>query len=132
MGIGHIVLLNQDYNFGKIRVLISLHAAIFNNYMKETDSDWNSNTASPPANFSPYLKSLWWDLQGNWNKAHEEIQDVEGPDAAWIHAYLHRKEGDIWNADYWYKRAARKRPSCSLEEEWASLKKYFIEQKIDN
>jgi hypothetical protein len=51
---------------------------------------------------------------------------VEDKNAAWIHAYLHRKEGDIWNADYWYKRAGKKRPSVSLGQEWEDLVKVFL------
>lgn len=70
---------------------------------------------------SPYLKSLYFDARGDWNKSHEIIQDIDDSNAAWIHAYLHRKEGDISNADYWYRRAGRKRKDISLEEEWNDL-----------
>lgn len=76
---------------------------------------------TPPADLSNYLQALWWDAKGDWQKAHETIQDLPDKNAAWIHAYLHRKEGDIWNADYWYTRAGRKRPNRSLEEEWESI-----------
>ena len=76
---------------------------------------------TPPANLNTYAKSLWWDARGAWEKAHELIQDLPDKNAAWIHAYLHRKEGDTWNADYWYRRAGRIRPSSSLEEEWNSI-----------
>ena len=58
-----------------------------------------------PGELSVYLKSLWYDAKGDWEKAHKLIQDVEDNNAAWIHAYLHRKEGDIFNADYWYRAA---------------------------
>jgi hypothetical protein len=75
-------------------------------------------TLNSPADVSVYLKALWHDAKGNWEKAHELIQDLPDKTASWIHAYLHRKEGDIWNADYWYSKAGRKRPSVSLEEEW--------------
>ena len=71
-----------------------------------------------PSNLSVYLQALWHDAKGNWKKAHELIQDLPDKTASWIHAYLHRKEGDTWNADYWYSKAGRKRPSVSLEEEW--------------
>ena len=79
------------------------------------------NTDTPPAEASVYLKALWNDAKGNWNKAHELIQDLPDKNASWIHAYLHRKEGDLFNADYWYSKAGRKRPSLSLEEEWQQL-----------
>jgi hypothetical protein len=74
--------------------------------------------SSAPAGLSDYLRSLWYDAKGDWNKAHQIIQDLEDKTAAWIHAYLHRKEGDIANADYWYHRAGRKRQDLSLEQEW--------------
>ena len=84
--------------------------------------------ASPEAHFSVFLKSLWYDAKGDWDQAHALIDQLPGADAAWLHAYLHRKEGDIWNADYWYARAKKTRPSYSLEEEWANLVDYFIKK----
>ena len=75
----------------------------------------------PSQGISIYLKALWYDAKGDWNKSHELIQDVEDANAAWIHAYLHRKEGDISNADYWYRRAGKKRFSFSLEKEWEEI-----------
>lgn len=81
---------------------------------------------TPPAIASVYLKAMWQDAKGNWNKAHDLIQDLPDKDAAWIHAYLHRKEGDLWNADYWYRRAGKKRPEVSLEEEWEQLVQAFL------
>lgn len=75
----------------------------------------------PPASASVYLQALWYDAKGNWQQAHELIQDVPDKTASWIHAYLHRKEGDIWNADYWYSKAGKKRPAHSLSEEWEQI-----------
>jgi hypothetical protein len=83
---------------------------------------------SPAAHFSVYLKSLWYDAKGDWERAHALIDQLPGADAAWLHAYLHRKEGDSWNADYWYARAKKSRPNCSLEDEWANLADYFIKK----
>jgi hypothetical protein len=77
--------------------------------------------AQPPASLSPYLTALWYDGKDNWENAHTTIQDIEDSTAAWIHAYLHRKEGDTGNADYWYRRAGRKRPTILLEEEWINI-----------
>ena len=74
-----------------------------------------------PGKLSVYLEALWYDGKDNWDKAHELIQDLTDNNAAWIHAYLHRKEGDIWNADYWYRKAGRKRPDLSLSEEWQQI-----------
>jgi hypothetical protein len=79
-----------------------------------------------PENISVYLESLWYDGKGDWEKSHTTIQDIEDKNAAWIHAYLHRKEGDIWNADYWYNKAGKKRPAISLQEEWEALVKAFL------
>ncbi|WP_210487703.1 hypothetical protein [Rufibacter aurantiacus] len=80
----------------------------------------------PPAGASVYLQALWHDAQNNWKEAHELIQDLPDKNAAWIHAYLHRKEGDLWNADYWYNRAGQKRPSGTLQEEWEQLVKAVL------
>ena len=62
----------------------------------------------PSDNLSVYLQALWYDAKGDWEKAHALIQDVPDKNASWIHAYLHRREGDTGNADYWYFRAGRK------------------------
>lgn len=75
----------------------------------------------PPQNASVYLKALWYDAKGQWEQSHKLIQDVDDVSASWIHAYLHRKEGDTANADYWYRHAGKKRPSVSLEEEWVTI-----------
>jgi hypothetical protein len=82
--------------------------------------------SSPPQNVSVYLQSLWYDAKNDWNKAHEIIQNAEDKTAAWIHAYLHRKEGDIGNADYWYGRADKKRPGVTLNEEWENITKALL------
>lgn len=81
---------------------------------------------APPTNLSPELKGLWWDGKGDWNKSHETVQDLDTKEAAWIHAYLHHKEGDIWNADYWYSRAGRSRPRTSLDDEWRDIVKDLL------
>ena len=74
-----------------------------------------------PQTGSVYLDSLWYAGKDNWDKAHTLIQDVGDKNAAWIHAYLHRQEGDNSNADYWYRRAGKKRPDDSLEKEWEEI-----------
>ena len=63
--------------------------------------------ASDGRGFDGALLALWWDAKGDWEKAHGIAQDVAGADGAWVHAYLHRKEGDLGNAGYWYRRAGR-------------------------
>lgn len=74
-----------------------------------------------PQHISEYLKTMWHDAKNDWHKAHTLIQDIEDSKAAWIHAYLHRKEGDISNAGYWYKKAGKQRPSVSLDKEWEEI-----------
>lgn len=75
----------------------------------------------PPANLPPLLAALWWEAKGDWNQAHEIAQAEESPDAAWVHAYLHRKEGDIANSTYWYNRARQPRCSLPLGAEWEQI-----------
>ncbi len=74
-----------------------------------------------PSGLTHALAGLWWDAKGNWTKAHESAQQDEGPAGSWVHAYLHRKEGDAPNADYWYRRAGKTRPQSSLEQEWVEI-----------
>lgn len=79
----------------------------------------------PPASLIPVLKALWYDGKGNWESSHNVAQDVEDKNGSWIHAYLHRKEGDLPNARYWYSRAGKSEPTVSLTEEWEFLVKHF-------
>jgi hypothetical protein len=85
-----------------------------------------STKESAPPQASVYLKALWYDHKNNWNTAHELVDELEDEKGCWVHAYLHRKEGDISNADYWYTRAGRKRPAVSLNEEWGQLVTFFL------
>jgi hypothetical protein len=81
----------------------------------------------PPAGLSPYLTALWHEKRGDWDTAHETVQDLSDRSAAWVHAYLHRREGDEGNARYWYRQAGKHFPSDrSLDEEWESLVKDFL------
>lgn len=74
-----------------------------------------------PDHLQGALLALWWDGQGDWERAHEIAQDVTGSDGAWAHAYLHRKEGDLVNASYWYSRAGRPVAHGDLAEEWQKI-----------
>jgi hypothetical protein len=76
---------------------------------------------APPEGLSRSLLALWHDARGDWDAAHEAAQADEGRAGAWVHAYLHRKEGDLANAGYWYRRAGKPVPTASLEEEWEAL-----------
>jgi hypothetical protein len=77
--------------------------------------------ASPPGDFPAALKAMWEDARGNWSAAHAIAQEIEDDTGSWIHAYLHRKEGDLANAGYWYRRAKRPAAHDTLEEEWARI-----------
>jgi hypothetical protein len=77
--------------------------------------------ALPEAPNVPALAALWWQARGDWARAHEAAQQDEGTAAAWVHALLHREEGDVANADYWYRRASKQRPEGALREEWDAI-----------
>ncbi len=76
---------------------------------------------APPEGLGSLLRALWHDAKGDWSRAHEIVQDEEGRGAAWVHAYLHRKEGDLSNAGYWYRRAGKPACKTSLDDEWESI-----------
>ena len=80
--------------------------------------------------WSPYVKALYWDSRGDWDKAHGYVDQMTTTEAAWVHAYLHRKEGDEANAGYWYRRAGKDFFRGSLEEEWEELWQYFKNKKF--
>lgn len=75
----------------------------------------------PNAQLSLQLKALWYDFKGDWNQAHQQVDQLNDFASAEIHAYLHRKEGDLCNADYWYSKSKKSRPSSSLDQEWEQL-----------
>lgn len=89
----------------------------YNNSLQQTQ---------PPDNLSALLKALWYDAKGDWDAAHNLAQDVHSAGGSWVHAYLHRKEGDEGNASYWYHRAGRKMPSITLQEEWVDMVKELL------
>jgi hypothetical protein len=80
----------------------------------------------PINGLSVQLKSLWYDGKGDWHEAHAQVDHLTDKESSWVHAYLHRKEGDIWNADYWYSKASQIRPNLSLQEEWEQLVLHFL------
>ena len=80
----------------------------------------------PPTGLSPYLAALWHDAKQDWQQAHNIAQDIDDRDGAWVHAYLHRKEGDQGNARYWYNKAGQPMPDHSLEKEWEEIVTHFL------
>mgnify|MGYP000411937082 CR=1 FL=1 len=81
---------------------------------------------APPDGLSLALQALWWDAKGDWDKAHECAQERDDKDGAHVHAYLHRKEGDLSNAGYWYRRAGTRVFAGSLTEEWEELARSLL------
>ena len=77
--------------------------------------------ATPPQELSHALQALWYDAKDDWAAAHEHAQAQEDAKGAWVHAYLHRKEGDPANAAYWYRRAGQPAATVTLEAEWDAL-----------
>lgn len=80
----------------------------------------------PPASVGELLQALWHEANDDWDKSHTIVQDIDSQEASWIHAYLHRKEGDLGNAAYWYQRAGRSMPSSSVNDEWEEIVKHFL------
>ena len=84
---------------------------------------------NPPRGLAAPLRALWHEARGDWNRAHEIVQGESGKAAARVHAYLHRKEGDSSNADYWYARSGEERPRGALDKEWESLAQSFLDEQ---
>jgi hypothetical protein len=87
--------------------------------LDEFRSSLTNATASE--NLPPALRAMWEDARGNWSAAHAIAQDLEDMTGSWIHAYLHRKEGELGNAGYWYRRAGQPVPQDGLDEEWTRI-----------
>ena len=92
-----------------------------------TEADFHATLldAAPPTGTTPSLQALWYAAKGDWNKAHD-ITQPGGPELDWVHAYLHRVEGDLSNAGYWYRRAGKPVASVPLGDEWAALVRTFL------
>ncbi len=84
---------------------------------------------TPPDGLTRATKALWLIAKNDWDGAHAEVQTSSDPDCAWVHAYLHRKEGDPWNADHWYRRAGRNTSELSLDEEWREILRIQLRRK---
>lgn len=82
---------------------------------------------APPGGLSGAAQALWWDAKGDWEKAHHCAQEQDDEFGAWVHAYLHRKEGDTANAGYWYRRAARPATTVALDSEWMEIVRALLE-----
>lgn len=83
--------------------------------------------SQPPSDWPEGLKSLWFDAKGDWEASHDIAQEMHSDLGSWIHAYLHRKEGDRFNAGYWYRQANRPFSKLSLEEELREIVEYVLQ-----
>ena len=92
------------------------------------NSPWKASLTGlePPTGFPRLVQALWWEARGDWERAHAIAQDVAGPDGAWVHAFLHRREGDEGNAGYWYRRAGKPHSREPLERERTGLRKRYL------
>jgi hypothetical protein len=84
----------------------------------------------PPPALSAALEGLWWAGKNDWERAHKIVMDEDGRDCAWVHAHLHRIEGDLDNARYWYRRAGRPEASDPLPAEWEAIARELLAQQI--
>jgi hypothetical protein len=91
-----------------------------------TLDDFKATLKAAPPPVPPLLLALWHDARGDWEKAHALAQDVDDGLGAWVHAYLHRKEGDPGNAGYWYRRANQPIATDSLESEWDRIAEFLL------
>ena len=97
--------------------------------MKPKDySEFNAtlHLDGPDSNWTEALQSVWYEAKGDWDASHNIAQELHTNAGSWIHAYLHRKEGDKWNAGYWYRQAQRPFPNKSLEAEVEDLVNYIL------
>ena len=85
--------------------------------------------AAPPADAELAVQALWWAGKDDWDKAHRIVMDNAGADCAWVHAYLHRAEGDLGNAGYWYRQAGRKPATGELAAEWEAITTALLSER---
>ncbi len=89
--------------------------------MSAVDFRASLSGAAPAPGLAPPLAALWWAAKGQWDQAHKIVMNEETAEAAWVHAYLHRVEGDLGNAGYWYRQAGQPAAQDSLEAEWERI-----------
>jgi hypothetical protein len=87
--------------------------------------------ARPPEGLGGPLRALWQARAQSWDAAHQTVQDLADEDAAWVHAHLHRVEGDLGNAAYWYRRAGHRVPDTELDEEWRAIVAELLGRSAD-
>jgi hypothetical protein len=91
------------------------------NAMTFAEFEQSLKSKAPPPGLAAAVAALWWARQGDWDQAHTIVMKADGRDAAWVHAYLHRVEGDVGNAAYWYRQAKKPAASGALDAEWQAI-----------
>lgn len=94
----------------------------FNSFKKSVNDEY------PSPGVNGLLKAMWYTANNEWNAAHRIAQENDSIYGSWVHAYLHREEGDTGNASYWYAQAGKMMPETSLESEWDEITKELIEK----
>lgn len=94
--------------------------------MKFADFRASLGQSAPPPALDHSLSALWWEAKGDWDKAHQCAQADEGVNGAWVHAYLHRREGDLSNAAGWYRRAGKETAEGNLADEWEAIARALL------
>lgn len=97
--------------------------------MNYSDFELTVKNKQPPNSWSATLKALWYDAKADWHTAHDLVDGSSDDISKWIHAYLHRKEGDEWNAGYWYRQAGRSFPKISLGEEFREIVEFILNEQ---
>ena len=97
--------------------------------MNLTEFKETTSSEPPPSTLSAVLRALWLEARGDWDGAHRVVQNLNDASAAWVHAYLHRKEGDSSNAGYWYSRAGRKMSTATFPEEWDQIAETLLAEE---
>ena len=103
-------------------------SASYNGSMTYKEFDKSLEKDEPPPGVSQLLTALWWDAKGDWSRSHEIAQEIESKDAAWVHAYLHRKEGSAGNAGYWYGQAEKPHCETAIEVEWVQIVQHLLSE----
>ena len=98
--------------------------------MNATEFKQSLQQHKPHTELTAPLAALWWDAKGDWSRAHSLVDELETPEAMAVHAYLHRKEGEEWNADYWYRRAGKPVASGPLDAEWEAIVQALLVRAI--
>jgi hypothetical protein len=118
----------MDASVNSSRLATSLTGEIASRAATLTAFKASLSGARPSPEFDPPLAALWWAAKGGWNEAHMIVQNETSAEAAWVHAYLHRVEGDLGNAGYWYRRAAKAVATGPCEAEWEGIAAMLLER----